>query len=119
MIEIDGKFYKIDIDKLMSWVSETPSSEKNTNTITTLTYPISDENDSDEFQKEISENKSTLNDTMNNIRYDFMRNLLTVLLTTYTDELNNPSTFLLKDLTFGQKIAFNSFIAKDIITENK
>lgn len=28
MVEIDGKFYKIDVDKLMSWVSETPSSEK-------------------------------------------------------------------------------------------
>ena len=43
MIDIDGVIYKIDIDVLMAWVAETPSCEKNISTITTLNYPLTDE----------------------------------------------------------------------------
>ena len=112
MIDIDGVIYKIDIDALMAWVSETPSSEKNISTITTLNYPLSDE---DIIEKEVSESKATLNDTMNNIRYDLIRNLINTLFTTYNDVV----TFSLKDLTVGQKIAFNTLFAKNIIKEVK
>lgn len=112
MIDIDGVIYKIDIDALMAWVSETPSSEKNISTITTLNYPLSDE---DIIEKEVSESKATLNDTMNNIRYDLIRNLINTLFTTYTDVV----TYSLKDLTVGQKIAFNTLFAKNIIKEVK
>ena len=112
MIDIDGVIYKLDIDALMAWVSETPSSEKNISTITTLNYPLSDE---DIIEKEVSESKATLNDTMNNIRYDLIRNLINTLFTTYNDVV----TFSLKDLTVGQKIAFNTLFAKNIIKEVK
>ncbi len=112
MIDIDGVIYKIDIDALMVWVSETPSSEKNISTITTLNYPLSDE---DIIEKEVSESKATLNDTMNNIRYDLIRNLINTLFTTYNDVV----TYSLKDLTVGQKIAFNTLFAKNIIKEVK
>lgn len=112
MIDIDGVIYKIDIDALMAWVSETPSSEKNISTITTLNYPLSDE---DIIEKEVSESKATLNDTMNNIRYDLIRNLINTLFTTYNDVV----TYSLKDLTVGQKIAFNTLFAKNIIKEVK
>ena len=112
MIDIDGVIYKIDIDALMAWVSETPSSEKNISTITTLNYPLSDE---DIIEKEVSESKVTLNDTMNNIRYDLIRNLINTLFTTYNDVV----TYSLKDLTVGQKIAFNTLFAKNIIKEVK
>ena len=112
MIDIDGVIYKIDIDALMAWVSETPSSEKNISTITTLNYPLSDE---DIIEKEVSESKATLNDTMNNIRYDLIRNLINTLFTTYNDIV----TYSLKDLTIGQKIAFNTLFAKNIIKEVK
>ena len=112
MIDIDGVIYKIDIDALMAWVSETPSSEKNISTITTLNYPLSDE---DIIEKEVSESKATLNDTMNNIRYDLIRNLINTLFTTYNDVV----TFSLKDLTVRQKIAFNTLFAKNIIKEVK
>ena len=116
MIDIDGVIYKIDIDALMAWVSETPSSEKNISTITTLNYPLSDE---DIIEKEVSESKATLNDTMNNIRYDLIRNLINTLFTTYTNNINDIVTYCLKDLTFGQKIAFNTLFAKNIIKEVK
>ena len=112
MIDIDGVIYKIDIDALMAWVSETPSSEKNISTITTLNYPLSDE---DIIEKEVSESKATLNDTMNNIRYDLIRNLINTLFTTYNDIV----AYSLKDLTIGQKIAFNTLFAKNIIKEVK
>ena len=112
MIDIDGVIYKIDIDVLMAWVSETPSCEKNISTITTLNYPLSDE---DIIEKEVSESKATLNDTMNNIRYDLIRNLINTLFTT----LNDVVTYSLKDLTVGQKIAFNTLFAKNIIKEVK
>lgn len=116
MIDIDGVIYKIDIDVLMAWVSETPSSEKNISTITTLNYPLTDE---DIIEKEVSESKATLNDTMNNIRYDLIRNLLNTLFATYTNSVNDVVTYSLKDLTFGQKIAFNTLFAKNIIKEVK
>lgn len=112
MIDIDGVIYKIDIDVLMAWVAETPSCEKNISTITTLNYPLSDE---DIIEKEVSESKATLNDTMNNIRYDLIRNLINTLFTTYNDIV----TYSLKDLTIGQKIAFNTLFAKNIIKEVK
>ena len=115
MIDIDGKFYKIDMDAVMKWVSETPSSEKNINTITTLTYPIIE--GEEVVEKEITENKSTLNDIMSNVRYDFFRILLNTLFIPLTNEINQMVTFSLADMSIGQKLAFNTLLAKQIITE--
>ena len=114
MIDIDGIIYKLDIDALMTWVSETPSSEKNISTITTLNYPLTDESE-EIVEKEVSESKTALNDTMNNIRYDLIRNLINTLFT----NINDVVTYSLKDLTVGQKIAFNTLFAKKIIKEVK
>lgn len=114
MIDIDGRYFKIDLDALINWVTETPSSERNISTTTTITYAVTDAitDDTDIAEKEISENKTTLNDTMNNIRYDLIRNLLNALLITEGDDLIN-----LSNLTLGQKLVFNSLLAKNIITE--
>jgi hypothetical protein len=113
MIEIDGNCYIIDMDALMKWVSETPVSEKNINTITTMTYPMME--GEDVVEKEISETKSSLNDVMNNVRYDFVRLLINTLFTTFTNELNQIISFSMKDLSFAQRIAFNTLMAKKII----
>ena len=118
MLDIDGVIYKIDIDALMAWVSETPSSERNVNTITTLNYPLTDEGE-EIVEKEVSENKTTLNDTMNNIRYDLIKNLINTLFIMHTDETYTTSPFNLSGLTVGQKIAFNTLFAKNIIKEVK
>jgi len=117
MIEIDGKFYIIDMDKLMAWVAETPSSEKNINTITTMTYPITNDDEEEIVEKEISETKSTLNDAMNNIRYDFVRILINTILTTFTTDLNQILSYELKTMSFSQKLAFNTLLYKKIIIE--
>ena len=117
MVEIDGKYYIIDLDKLMAWIVETPTNEKNITTMTTMSYPISNDDEDEIAQKEVSETKSTLNEIMNNVRYDFVRILLNTLFTTFTTELNQVLTFSFKDLSFAQKIAFNTLMAKKIITE--
>ena len=117
MFEIDGKNYIIDLDRLMSWVAETPSSEKNINTITTMTYPITnDSNNIENMEKEISETKSTLNETMNNIRYDVIRNLFNVLFTTLTVD-DTIINFTEKNFSFPQKLVFNTLLSKKIIIE--
>lgn len=116
MLEIDGKCYKIDIDAFIEWVALTPVSERNVMTTTTINYPMTDSGE--EFtEKEVSENKSTMNDVFSNIRYDVLRTLLNVLLTSYTNEMGSSLTFSLEDLTFGQRLAFNSLLAKNIIKE--
>lgn len=114
MIDINGKFYRIDMDAFMAWVTESPSAEKNVNTMTTLTYPMDDEGI---VEKEVTETKSSLNETMNNVRYDFARLLLNTLFITNIDNMNGVITMNIKDLSFGQRIAFNTLLAKKIITE--
>lgn len=117
MISVNNKCFIIDLDKLMAWISETPSSEKNISTITTMSYPITNDDEVEVVEKEVSENKSSLNDVMNNIRYDLIRNLLSVLLTTYTDDMNHIITREVSDLSFSQQIAFNTLLNKKIIIE--
>jgi CRISPR/Cas system CSM-associated protein Csm4 (group 5 of RAMP superfamily) len=113
----DKKEYMLDVDRLMSWVSETPSSERNVNTITTLTYPITTDEEDEMVEKEISENKSSLNESMNNIRYDLIRNLLNNLFTVYNTDMGVLAIHDVSELSFSQKIAFNTLVSKKIIIE--
>ena len=118
MVEIDGKYYIIDMDALMAWICETPNSEKNITTMTTISYPITNDDNEDEvLEKEVTENKSTLNDTMNNVRYDFVKNLINSLFLTFGNDITQLVSYTTKDLIFGQKIAFNTLLYKKIIIE--
>lgn len=116
MINIDGKHYRIDLDALMEWVSKSPDTEKNIQTTTTLSYPIYvDEEENEDLTKEITEIKSTLNDTLNQVRYDLVRTLVNNILIYDADP--SSSTSSLDDMSLGQKISFNSLLAKKIIVE--
>ena len=117
MIYNNNKCYIIDLDRLMSWISETPSSERNISTTTTMSYPITNDDEVELVEKEISENKTSLNDVMNNIRYDLIRNLLGVLMSTYTNDMSQIVTLSVSDLSFSQQIAFNTLLHKKIIIE--
>ena len=118
MIEIEGKYYVIDMDRLMAWITETPNSEKNVTTMTTISYPMANDEEEEEIiEKEVTENKSTLNDTMNNVRYDFARNLINSIFMAFGNDINQIVSFTTKDLSFGQKIAFNTLLYKKIIIE--
>ena len=100
----------MDIDAIMNWVSQTPQSEKNASTTTTLTYPIDDMDISDEDPiqyKEVTETKTVLNDTMNNIRYDMVKSLI---LTLVDDSENLGSS-----LSYGKQLVFNTLLNKELI----
>lgn len=114
MIDINGIYYKIDMDKLMEWVAKTPSNEKNVGTTTTVTYLDTDD---ETPQKEITESKTTLNDNMNNIRYDFIKNLLTTIFSVFPDEMGQVEYKSFKNFTIGQKLCFNTLLAKKIIVQ--
>ena len=121
MLKLGNKAYAIDISKIMRWVSTTPQEERNI--LTTITqvqplqttdYGIDDEDVSIEVaSKEITENKTTLNDTMNNIRYDLIKLILSELFTYTNNESNSDRT----PLSFTQKICFNTLAKEGIIYE--
>ena len=121
MLKLGNKAYAIDISKIMRWVSTTPQEERNIlKTITqvqplqTTDYGIDDEDVSIEVaSKEITENKATLNDTMNNVRYDLIKMILSELFTHPNNESNNDWT----PLSFTQKICFNTLAKEGIIYE--
>ena len=116
MISINGKYYKIDMDSVMAWVTETPSTERSIGTITTLTYQSVDDN-GELVEKEVSESKNSLNEALNNVRYDFVRILINTIFTVYSNSINEMVTVSFDDLSFGQKIAFNTLLDKGIIKE--
>lgn len=121
MLKIGDKIYAIDISKIMQWVSTTPQGERNI--LTTITqvqpiqavdYEIDDEDGSIEVaSKEITENKTTLNETMNNIRYDLIKMILSELFT-YKNETDGSNYV---PITFTQKICFNTLVKEGIIYE--
>ena len=121
MLKLGNKAYAIDISKIMRWVSTTPQEERNI--LTTITqvqplqttdYGIDDEDVSIEVaSKEITENKTTLNDTMNNVRYDLIKMILSELFTYTNNESNSDRT----PLSFTQKICFNTLAKEGIIYE--
>ena len=121
MIKLGNKAYAIDMSKIMRWVSTTPQEERNI--LTTITqvqplqttdYGIDDEDVSIEVaSKEITENKTTLNDTMNNVRYDLIKMILSELFTYTNNESNSDWT----PLSFTQKICFNTLAKEGIIYE--
>ena len=121
MLKIGDKIYAIDISKIMQWVSTTPQGERNI--LTTITqvqpiqavdYEIDDEDGSIEVaSKEITENKTTLNETMNNIRYDLIMMILSELFT-YKNETDSSNYV---PITFTQKICFNTLVKEGIIYE--
>lgn len=121
MIKLGNKAYAIDISKIMRWVSTTPQEERNILTtikqvqpLQTADYDIDDEDVSIEVaSKEITENKTTLNDTMNNVRYDLIKMIISELFT-YT---NNESNSNWDILSFTQKICFNTLVKEGIIYE--
>lgn len=113
--------YYFDLDALMKWITTTPSNEKNVTTLITQTYPIDTEDvDTSSLNlatKEITETKSKLNDTMNNIRYDIVRNFVNSLLDTPNIDAEVEGD--LEWLTFPQKLSFNTLLNIGIIKELK
>ena len=123
-IEYDGSYYAIDMNAIMEFVSGSTNDPANGGSTVTQTYGIPNFSDDEgeikpgKFQllsKDITESKSGINDNLANIRYDMIKNLLSILLINQANEAastSSPSNF-----DFGQLLAFNTLLAEKIIYE--
>ena len=103
-IEFDGKIYAIDVKKLFSYISKSTNEVKDKVKVERWGYDMDDEeSDFKVLNKEIQETISDGSETFGNIRYDFLKNLLNLILAPIADEtggimkINN-----LEDFLFGQ-----------------
>ena len=97
LYEFNGRYYAIDMDKFMEFISHNPNNEKDTNTVITQVFADTslDEDDDNEnikeksigdfraVSKEITETKTNNNVAFNNVRYDFIRILLNTIVSPY------------------------------------
>ena len=120
MLEFEGKVYVIDFDKLMSLVTDLPDVSKEKTKTETWGY-VSDEENKPDFrmiQKEVAENTTNGMETFGNIKYDFMKNLLNLIVSPISDDNGNLMRLeSFGDMYFGQKLAFNTLINEGIIIE--
>lgn len=128
--EFNGRYYAIDMDKFIEFVSESKNNEKDNSTVITQVFADNDYEDEEirpkeqsltafkAVSKEITENKSNTNPVFNNIRYDFVKILLSTLVSPF---YNQDGSFVIasteEDLFLGQKIAFNTLLNRGIIFE--
>lgn len=131
MIDIDGVFYYIDTDRLFDFLCTVKGDGRNESQtiVQAYGYPrnqMGEFNTDDKFQlltKEVSEGKQGLADTQMNLRYDLFKTMLSVLVDISQNDFGNEGEhyddFTLNDMTFGQRIAFNTLVNLGIIVEKK
>lgn len=122
---ISGRYYAIDMEAYMAFISKSPSQEKSVSTNINQYYDkgFVDE-DKDVISKkkgeplevqtkEINETKTNINETFVNIRYDFIRQLLTTIISPVYDANGE----LKEDFTYGQALALSTLLREGIIVE--
>jgi len=119
-LEIEGKYYAIDMDKVIEFISENGTS---TQTIS-QNYGIPFTNEGaigDEIRlisKEVSETKESVSENMSNLRYSLLTYLLNILLAPLSDGTGNVIVVeSMKTLHLGQVISFNTLFEMGIIYE--
>ena len=119
-LEIEGKYYAIDMDKVIEFISENGDSKQ---TIS-QNYGIPFNNEgpmSDEIRlisKEVSETKEGISENMSNLRYSLLTYLLNIILAPLSDGTGNVIVAeSMKTLHLGQVIAFNTLFEMGIIYE--
>lgn len=133
LFEFDGKQYYINFNKLFEMVSKISSHEKMNNTSITQTYAAgvdySDDEDKQDkivvdndgiqlVTKTVEEDKNSFNEVVSNFKYDFLKNLLNILILPTVDEQGLTKYITsLSELTFGQTLSFNTLLYSGIIVE--
>ena len=103
--------YYIDLDEILSFISDKTENEKNINAVTTVTYPLSEDSDDEIIElghREISEQKFNYNEAASGIRFDLIRMLLSQIVE--SNIIDN-----LSEMTFTQDTIFNTFVKKGFI----
>lgn len=118
-IEIDGKYYGIDLEKIMEFVVDDNVSSQ---TITqTYGIPLSEDAQTTNIKlitKEVAESKDTVNENMSNIRFTLISNFLNLILIPISDGSGSLIlTDSLKNMHLGQVMAFNTLFEMGIIYE--
>lgn len=119
-LEIEGKYYAINMDKVIEFISE---DEGSVQTISqNYGIPLTQNGSlNDEFKlisKEVSEQKEHVSETMSNLRYSLLTYLLNIILAPLSDGNGNViMTESLKTLHLGQVISFNTLFVMGIIYE--
>lgn len=115
--QIDGKLYYLNLDNLYKLVSEISVKEKPVNTTITQYYNNNEDGLSNN-EKQIVEEKSNVNEVMNNVRYDIMKYIISCL---FENKLNSDGLPIsiehLGDLSFAQGICLNTLIKYKILLE--
>ena len=118
--EIEGKYYAINMDKVIEFISE---DEGSVQTISqNYGIPLTQNGSlNDEFKlisKEVSEQKEHVSETMSNLRYSLLTYLLNIILAPLSDGNGNVIVAeSLKTLHLGQVISFNTLFEMGIIYE--
>lgn len=122
LYDFNGKTFYIDMKALISFLTTSSSDEKQNDTSITQIYAIDQEemnnNDVKMVSKEVSETKSNINDTMVNIRYDLVKNLLNALIEPIQNE-NGGIVYInnLGEMNFTQTLCLNTLKAEGILKE--
>jgi hypothetical protein len=115
--QIDGKLYYINLDNLFKYVAEISSKEKPINTTITQFYGGEDE-DMGGDDKQIVETKANVNDTMNTVRYDVIKYIISCL---FENNVNSDGIPVginhLNELTFAQGVCLNTLLKHKILLE--
>lgn len=119
-LEIEGKYYAINIDKVIEFISEDGGSTQAISQ--SYGIPFSDKGlISDEIRlisKEVSETKEAISENMSNLRYSLLTYLLNILMAPLSDGTGNVIVAeSMKTLHLGQVISFNTLFEMGIIYE--
>lgn len=119
-LEIEGKYYAINIDKVIEFISEDGGSTQAISQ--SYGIPFSDKGViSDEIRlisKEVSETKEAISENMSNLRYSLLTYLLNILMAPLSDGTGNVIVAeSMKTLHLGQVISFNTLFEMGIIYE--
>lgn len=119
MIEFNNEFYAIDIKRFFEVFSGNMLDENDVNTVITATYGEdgTTNNDLTLISKEVVESKRNGIDTLYGLRYDTLKFLVDTLFMIQYDDKNGcvKEIKTYDDLTFAQKIAFNSLLNEGIL----
>ena len=129
MIQIEGKNYAIDMNKLMEFVTTPEKNDLSRDTTVVETYGmpqlmtsdgdlVADPSKFGLISKEISTSKGNESESSLPLRYDLVKNFLSTLVTPMAGSDGGPIIIeSIDELTFGQKICFNTLMHAGILIE--
>lgn len=109
MIDYDNKKYAIDLNAFIDFIKRSTNDDKFVSSTITETYSEGEgENDYDDLtllSKEVIESTDNVNNNFIQIKFDLLKSILDTIL--YSTE----------EMSFSQRLAFNTFLECNIIKE--